>query len=60
MVGPHESVLGVGAEEIIDGFLTQRPVKHTMVTSGKTQFNSVFATLQGMETTAIKRVDYLI
>jgi len=57
MVGAKNSILGVKKEEIIKGFLTQRPVQHKMLDKGKLQFNSILATINKFQTIQIKRVD---
>ncbi|MGL5831397.1 MAG: TIGR00282 family metallophosphoesterase [Candidatus Altimarinota bacterium] len=44
MNGCYDSVIGVKKEEIIENFLTQMPVKHT-VAEGPTVFNSVLVEL---------------
>ena len=60
MVGAKNSVLGVRKEEIIEGFLTQVPVKHTMVEAGEIVFNSIQAEIEGKQCLHIERVDRVV
>ncbi|MEK7084162.1 MAG: TIGR00282 family metallophosphoesterase, partial [Patescibacteria group bacterium] len=55
MTGARDSVLGVRKDEVLAQFLTQLPVKHTMVDAGAAVFNSISADIRARETTAIHR-----
>lgn len=59
MTGAYESVLGVRKDEVLAQFLTQLPVKHTMVDAGPIVLNSISADIRARETTAIHRVDLI-
>lgn len=60
MTGALESVLGVGKEEIIAQFLTQLPVRHTMVEAGAVVFNSILAEIAGGKCVKVERYDKII
>lgn len=57
MVGAKESVIGMDIETAIQGFLTQRPVKHRITKDGHIVFNSIYAELMGLQAVSLKRVD---
>lgn len=60
MTGANSGVLGVKKEEIIEHFLTQLPVKHTMIEAGPIVFNSILAEFEHGNIIKIKRIDKII
>ena len=60
MTGPHNSILGVKIEPVIEKFLTQRPVRFE-VASGPIQLNAVYLEIDHEKgiTTAIERIQVI-
>ena len=55
-VGLKHSAIGIDAEPIIQNFLTQMPVKHTITPGGPVIFNAVIIDIEGGKATSIQRI----
>lgn len=55
-VGLKDSAIGVDPEPVIQHFLTQMPMRHTITEGGPVIFNSVLIEFEGGLATSIKRV----